>query len=129
MKVIMFIMALMFSFSALAYFNEVECEITIRNQHVKVEIERPFPANAFTKEARLYVTEDGHERLYHTRVMTYRSRGFNDVRYEGTELQLEVNFWPDQRPQQWRTYKGRLISFYLGNSYIHDLDCKFPFSY
>jgi hypothetical protein len=129
MKLIMLMTTLMFSFSALAYLNEVECEKVSRHQQVRVEIERPFPANSMTKEAKLYITQDGYERLYHSRVMTYRSRGFSDVRYEGGGLQLEVNFWPDQRPQQWRTYKGRLISFHLGNRYLHDLDCKFPYSY
>lgn len=126
MKFLISTFVVLFSFSALASWNEVECEGKIDQKTLEVEIEQPFPNSSSFKRATLTIVENGAENSFNYTVHTRMTRGFNDIRYTAAGLDLEVSYWPDQYPRWGRTYKGTLRSSKLNNQYIQGLKCHFP---
>ena len=115
----------MFSASAFANFNEVECDGKSEDKEFTLEVEQPFPYGSYFRRAQLTVTEDGAESSEDYTVTVQAMRGFPTIRYNGAGLRLEVDFWPDQAPRWGRTYRGSLYSSLLGRE-VRNLDCRFP---
>lgn len=105
-------------------FNEVECRGRIENKKIRFEIERPFPEHSFYKDAKLSITEEGNSTWYDFKVTT-QVIGLSRVLYRGNDVQLEIDFWPDQGPQWGRIYRGNLKSSYLGDRAVRNLSCNF----
>ena len=125
MKMSLIMVFLMFSLSALAAFNEVECTGATPGKVITLEIEQPFPADSAFKRGTLTITENGADTTSNFTVSTRVNGGFNEIRYWAGGLTLEVNFWPDQRPRWARKYDSKLRSSDLGNETIK-LTCEFP---
>lgn len=105
-------------------FTEVECEGILADKTIQFEVERPFPQGSYFKDARLEITQEGRTNWYSYQMTTYVSPGFNRVRYQAPGAELEVDFWPDQRPQWGRIYRGELRTREL-NHQMARLNCRF----
>lgn len=128
MKTLLLVASLLLSFSAMAAWNEVECEGRFENKNVSLEVEQPFPNGSYFKRASLTVAENGSEKTEDYTVSSRLIRGFNRIEYTAPGLRLEVDFWPDQRPRWGMRYRGTILSSTLGNK-IQFLDCTFPNAY
>jgi len=123
--VLTFIMIL--SSSAFASFNEVECEVSTATSSLFLEVEQPFPTSSVFKRATLTSTDtSGVETNFNYTLTTRGSRGFNRLTYSGAGLNLEVDLWPDQRPQWGRNYRSTLRATDIGNNEIQNVNCTFP---
>ena len=123
--VLTFIMIL--SSSAFASFNEVECEVSTATSSLFLEVEQPFPTSSVFKRATLTSTDTSGVETYFNYTLTTRgSRGFNRLTYSGAGLNLEVDLWPDQRPQWGRNYRSTLRATDIGNNEIQNVNCIFP---
>jgi hypothetical protein len=125
MKFIAFISMFIFSLSASAAWNELECTGRFEGKHIRLEIEESFPNGSYFKRAELTVLQDGSEQTYHYTV-SRRSMGMNRIDYSSAGLRIEVDLWPDQTPRWGRSYRGSLLSSVLGNKYIRGFNCQFP---
>lgn len=125
MKLIFTIGLMAFSLSSFAFWNEVECDGRVENKTVRIEVERAFPENAYFTRAELTISEAGGRESFDYNV-TRRNYGFNKMEYSTAGFRLEVDYWPDHRPQWGRIYRGELLSSVLGNQYIRSLNCRFP---
>jgi hypothetical protein len=47
--------------------------------------------------------------------------------YQGAGLTVDVELWPDLRPQWGKTYYGRVTAEALGNRTVTGVPCRFPF--
>ncbi|MBY0515611.1 MAG: hypothetical protein K2P81_01795 [Bacteriovoracaceae bacterium] len=119
MKKLMMILALTFSLSAVAGFNDVECMgVTRAGARMVLEVDRGFGGS-----------------MRDARTITYGARGENPVvnnyrifqiRKFGSQLEflgdfgfnLSVNLFPDQQPRWGWTYRSRFG--------MENLDCRFP---
>lgn len=128
MKLIFTIGLMMLSLSSFAFRNEVECDGWTGSKTIRIEVERAFPENAYFTRAEMTVTEAGG-REHHDYNVTRRNFGFNKMEYHTAGFRLEVDYWPDQRPQWGRNYRGELLSSALGNQYVRSLNCRFPNAY
>jgi hypothetical protein len=126
MKMIFTMLIMMSSVSSYAVWNELECDVQVDGKSIRVEVEESFPRGSYFKRAQLVVTENDVEETFDYTVSSRRSNGFNQIRYIGAGLDLEVDFWPDQRPQWGRTYRGTLRSAVFDNQSIQGLSCRFP---
>lgn len=123
MKIFVLLSLLLSSLPSFAYMSEVECVFRSRDTSIMMEVERPFPQGSMTKDARVEIISPRDRRFYNFSVMTYITRGLSKVRYNGGGYELEVDFWPDQRPQWGRTYRGRLMGHPAGHV---GMNCRFP---
>jgi hypothetical protein len=119
MKIIFFVIMALVSFSASAAFTEVECTGQANTGIVNVSVDEGFPPGSF-RRATVSCTNEN-------RAFFVSSRGSfgNRVRYEGAGLQLEVDFWPDTRPQWGRTYRATFDSSDM-NIPFTQMWCRFP---
>ncbi len=119
MKLILASLLIVMSFSVFASLSEVECTGQAHDQPLFVQVDEGFPSGSFR---RAMAQIDNF-----TRYFTVMSRGAfgNRVRYEGANFQLEVDFWPDQRPQWARTYRGTFASSEM-NVPFTQVWCRFP---
>lgn len=126
MKFVILMALSMFSFSAMAFLNEVECEATKNGKTVYLEIEQPFPQGSSFRNANMEVMSDEGDKTFRYNV-TYRrfSGGFNSITYTGAGLRLEVDLWPDSAPRWGRTYRGTISSSDLEERYIQ-AECRYP---
>jgi hypothetical protein len=123
MKPFLVILSFVLSFSAFAAFTEVECSGRDGVNNIVAAVEQGFPHQTIR---RAYVRQEGPTGGQ-VRNFTVMSRGAfgNRVRYEGAGFQLEVDFWPDVRPQWARTYRGTFNSPDL-NIPFSMVWCRFP---
>jgi hypothetical protein len=126
MKSVFLMAIMMLSMSAFAAWNEVECTGQTAGKTFSVDVEQPFPNGSYFKRAQLTVVENGAEQTYDFTVNTRVTPGFSRVTYMSSDIRLEVDFWPDQRPRWGWTYRGTVQSSALGNQYIQGLNCRFP---
>ena len=123
MKSLILLVTFLISIPSFASFNEVECQYRDPRQTIIMEVQEPFPRDAMTKDAVVEVMTQSNRRRFNFQVMTYITRGISRVRYAGGNYELEVDFWPDQRPQWGRTYRGRLQGNGTGSVFMN---CRFP---
>jgi hypothetical protein len=123
MKLIFAALLSLLSLSALAALTEVECTGRDALTTITTAVEEGFPPGSFS---RAYVRVDGPNgsQLRNFTVMSRGSFG-NRVRYEASGLSLEVDFWPDARPQWARTYRGNFSSTEMNIPFTM-LWCRFP---
>jgi hypothetical protein len=127
MKSVVLTFILVISSNAFASFNEVECEVKTATSELFLEVEQPFPANSVFKRATLTSTDaNGVDTSFNYTLTTRGTRGFNTLTYSGAGLNLEVDLWPDQRPQWGRNYRSILRATEVGNSEIRNVNCTFP---
>lgn len=122
MKLILAALMFMLSLSALAAFSEVECSGRDGMNTISVGVEGGFP-QSFRRAYVRQETPTGNE-VTNFNVLSRGSFG-NRVRYEGAGFQLEVDFWPDVRPQWARTYRGT-FSVQNMNIPFTMLWCRYP---
>ncbi len=114
---------MLLSVSAMAAFNEVECQGRMDTSKVEVEVEDW--GNWAAKDATVTVTTDGTRVGKTYSVSTYAPTGFNHVRYSAAGFELDIDFWPDRGPQWGRSYRADFRSQDLGNKTLR-LNCRFP---
>jgi len=120
MKTLLLVLSLSFSFSALAFFNDVECDGNTRGgQRAVIEIERGFGGSM--RGARTIVFGARGTNPVETRYRVYSARRFGSrIEFIGDSgFRLEVDVWPDQAPRWGRTYWAN-----FGN--LSGLRCRFP---
>lgn len=110
------------SFSAFAALSEVECSGRDGANNIVAAVEQGFQQSF----RRAYVRQDSPTGGQ-VRNFSVISRGAfgNRVRYEGAGFELEVDFWPDVRPQWARTYRGTFTSSEMNIPFTM-LWCRFP---
>jgi hypothetical protein len=126
MKLFTLFAALIFSISALAYFNEVECQARHADLELLLEIEQPFPNNAIFRRAIMTITKEGGRRTEYHNVSYRRNPGVNRIQYQGAGLRLEIDLWPDAFPRWGRSYNARIWSAGPGTEYFPFIQCRFP---
>jgi hypothetical protein len=127
MKSLVLTFVLVLSSSAFASFNEVECEVKTAASSLYLEIEQPFPTSSVFKRATLTSTDvNGVDTSYDYTLTSRSPRGFNSLSYSGDGLTLEVDLWPDQRPQWGRNYRSTLKASEIGSNEIQNVSCTFP---
>ncbi len=120
MKIFLILALAIMSLSASAAFLEVECTGQVNGDTLNVGVDEGFGPNSF-RRAQVYRT-NAENRQYS--VIARGSFG-NRVRYEGAGFDLEVDFWPDVRPQWARTYRGNFTSTDMNVPFTM-LWCRFP---
>lgn len=110
------------SFSVSA-FSEVECTGRDGANSLLAAVEEGFPQQTIRRAFVRLETPNGGQ-VRHFNVMSRGAFG-NRVRYEGSGFQLEVDFWPDQRPQWARTYRGTFSSTEINLPFTM-VWCRFP---
>lgn len=122
MKLILLTLGFVMSFSAFAAFSEVECSGRDGVNNIVAAVEEGFQQSFRRAYVRQETPTGGQVRNF-----TVMSRGAfgNRVRYEGAGFQLEVDFWPDVRPQWARTYRGTFSSSDMSIPFTM-LWCRFP---
>jgi hypothetical protein len=123
MKSLSFLFIILFSVSAIAM-TEVECGGRHQGKQIKIEIEGRF-GQGYWRKADLWITDTGvTTRDQHN--LTYRAPwgGLNRHEYNGNDLRLEVDLWPDVAPRWMRTYFGTAYVRKL-NSYVQ-VNCRYP---
>ncbi len=110
------------SSSTFAGFSEVECSGRDGMNNIVAAVEEGFQQSF----RRAYVRQESPTGT-ELRNFTVMSRGAfgSRVRYEGAGFQLEVDFWPDVRPQWARTYRGTFNSQDMNIPFTM-LWCRFP---
>lgn len=126
MKHLMIFVTFMFSFSALAYFNEVECTARNAGQELYLEVEQPFPSNSVFRRAVMTITKDGGRRTEYHNVSPRRTGGLNRIQYMGASLRMEIDLWPDAYPRWGRSYRAQIWSAGPGTEYFPFISCTFP---
>jgi hypothetical protein len=116
----------LFSFSSLAFINEVECEWRQNEKFITADVERPFPANSAFKRMLVNVQNDNASETFSYSVTSRGLNGFNEIQYLGGAVRLVVDLWPDNIPRWGRVYRGTLQSTDIQNSSISGFDCRFP---
>jgi hypothetical protein len=69
---------------------------------------------------------NGDERGFNYFVTSRGSNSFNRVTYFGSGLFLEIDLWPDNRPQWGRNYRSTLRATDIQNPEIQNVNCTFP---
>ncbi len=110
------------SISAFAL-TEVECSGRNGQTSIVLGVEEGFPSQSLRRSfVRAESPVGGQMRNY--TVMARGSFG-NRVRYEAPGFDLEVDFWPDARPQWARTYRGNFSSNEMNIPFTM-MWCRFP---
>lgn len=123
MKYVFAVLIAVSSVTSFAAWNEAECSKRVGTKTIQVEIEESLGSHF--KDARLIIMENGSKETFDYTVTT-RVSGFGEVEYSAPGFTLNVNFWPDQRPQWGMTYNGVLHSAELESQYIQGFRCRFP---
>lgn len=123
MKFIVIALAATLCSSAFAMWTEVECSGQSSAGAVNLAVEEGFGPGSLRNAAVQLKTAEGGE----TKRFTVMSRGAfgNRVRYEAAGFDLEVDFWPDARPQWARTYRGNFTATDMNIPFTM-LWCRFP---
>ena len=122
MKLLLASLLSLFSISAFAL-TEVECSGRSGQASIVLAVEEGFPSQSLR---RAYVRAEspvgGQVRNF-----TVMGRGAfgNRVRFEAPGFDLEVDFWPDMRPQWARTYRGNFSSNEMNIPFTM-MWCRFP---
>lgn len=119
MKLILSALVYLMCLPAFGAWSEVECSGQSEQGPLMVTVEEGFGPTTFR---RALVQLDNVHRNF-----TVMSRGAfgNRVRYEAAGFHLEVDFWPDARPQWARTYRGNFAGTDLNIPFTM-LWCRFP---
>lgn len=126
MKLFLILSLAIFSLTASAAWNEVECSGLDGAKAIRVEVEQAWPNGSYWKQASVTVDEAGAQSRRDYTVTTRYLPGFSRVEYSAGGFRLEVDFWPDQRPRWGWTYRGTFQSDALGNMSYRALNCRFP---
>lgn len=124
MKLVLLSLCLGLSTSAFAVFNEIECNGHLNQKKVTLEVERPFPSGSLWRKSTLTIEENGAIKTFDYDMTMRNNQGPSRVRYESRGFNLQVDLWPDQRPQSGRPYRGVLFAFEL-NGQLSNLNCIF----
>lgn len=123
MKLILATLISLVSMSAFAAFSEVECTGRNGEKNILAVVEQGFGPGSFRRAA-VRVTQPAGGEVRNYNVMSRGAFG-SRVRYEGAGFDLEVDFWPDNRPQWARTYRGNFSSTDLSIPFTM-MWCRFP---
>lgn len=116
-------------FSAMASWNEVECEGKLGAKLVRAEVERELSGGPIFRPAKLIVRDGDMEEIHDYAVTIRRPGGFNQIEYSDFGFRLEVDLSPHTYPRFGWSYKGALFSKVLGGQYLKNLRCRFPNAY
>lgn len=122
MKFLTLSLSLIFSFSALAVFNEVECVGRSGRKNVLLEVER-FTDRPWTI-SHMTIEENGAIKNFDYDMTMRYEQTPSSVRYETGGYTLELDFYPHQRPQWGTIYMGKLFTREIGG-YIRDMRCNY----
>lgn len=120
------VLGLISASSVQANINDFECEFnTDAGQMVELEVERPFGSTSM-RDATMTVSSNDEFEVFNYYVNTRYTRSFNRLRFSGANFDLEVNLWPDQKPQWGRTYRSEFRSWDLedGRNY-YNVSCRY----
>jgi hypothetical protein len=126
MKSLLICFLLLFSISAFAFINEVECEWRKNGKFITADVEMPFPTSSTFKRMLVNAQNDNNTERFYYSVTSRRMNGFNEIQYLGGRVRLIVDLWPDNIPRWGRIYRGTFQSIDLQNSAIPGFDCRFP---
>lgn len=123
MKSLIMMLALT-STSAFASINDFECNFQAQNDtNVLIEVERSY--NPGMKRINLTVTADGtiNRFNYYTPA---RRNNMNRIEYFGAGMNLEIDLWPDNRPQYGRFYTSEFRSYDVDNgTRFYNINCQY----
>lgn len=103
MKMFILSLALLGSVTAQA-FTEVECSGRNGADNIQVVVDSGFGPNSWRNATVVVRNAEGGQ---NHRFSVLARGGFgNRVNYQAAGFDLEVDFWPDARPQWARTYRG-----------------------
>jgi hypothetical protein len=116
MKAFLLSLIVLFSTSAFSAFSEIECSGSQNGKDVRLIVEEAFPQGSTFRKGDLFIQENGSEQRY-SHYFTVRQFGPSYQRvYTDARARLEVDLWPDNRPQWGRTYQSTLDARALGRS-------------
>ena len=110
----------LFSFSAFASFNDVECSGTVRNgDRARVEVERGFGGSMRDARVVIFGARGTNPRVFNYRIFQIRKFGTMLEFVGDSNFRLEVDLFPDQSPRWGRTYRGQMRDMF-------NVSCRFP---
>lgn len=123
MKTLIFLLAFV-STSAFASFNDFECNFQGDNgERIVVEIERSHSPGM--KRINVTVTGNGSVDQFNY-FASARLDNMNRIEYFGGGLDLEIDLWPDHRPQYGRNYRSEFRSFDVNNGRtFYNIYCQY----
>ena len=113
-----------FSASTFAMINDFECNFEGQNgENVKVEVERSL-GQGF-KRVNLSVESENEEDIYDY-YTTAQIDNMNRIQYWGGGMELEIDLWPNRRPQYGRIYRSLFSSLDLNNGHrFYNIYCQY----
>lgn len=125
MKPLFLTLALAFvSQSALASWNEFECESADKDFDLQLDIRTPFPTSSAFRDVEIFYVVEGREENFRGSVTRHHFRS-NRAVYSGSSVRLEIDFWPDQAPRWAREYRSTLRFSKVNNGNDINLKCRF----
>lgn len=123
MKTLSLLIAL-FSTTAFASFNDFECNFQGQNgEQIKVEVERSYSPGM--KRINLTQTTDQSVDRF-TYFTSARIDNMNRIQYWGGGIDLEIDLWPDHRPQYGRFYRSEFRSMDINDGRaFYNIYCQF----
>jgi hypothetical protein len=125
MKIILTLSLYLISSTVFASMNEIECDGTNKTKMINLEVEQPFPSNSVFKRVNLSISDDNTQENFKYTATTSRF-GLRTILYQGADLRLEVDLWPDSEPRWGRNYQAILNSFEINEGSGLYINCQFP---
>jgi hypothetical protein len=123
-----FILLAFISFSAFAM-TEVECTGRYEGQDIRIEIEGRYNVGYF-RDVLVSIVNNGSTTT--TRSSANFRPPYGSLQraiYQGSDLILEVDFWPDSFPRWQKPYFANAFVRKLGSSGANiNVNCRYPFA-
>ncbi len=123
-----FILLAFISYSAMAM-TEIECTGRYQGQDVRIEIDGRYNVGYF-RDVLVSVVNNGSTTTTRSTANFKAPNGsFQRAVYQGSELTLEVDFWPDSAPRWQKPYFANAFIRKLGTNGDHiNVNCRYPFA-
>lgn len=124
MKLLGLLSLVFFIGAAQASFNEYECDFRTRDgRFVNLDIERAFGSSS-QRSAIMSVSLNGRVEVHN--FLVFGRSDFNGPIFSGPDFHLEIDLWPDRRPQHGRYYRAHFRTWSLGDtSNVYTANCRF----
>jgi hypothetical protein len=130
-KLILLTIVSLFSHLSFAYMNDIECEsrFTDQNYDFRINVVRPMSPGPW-RQTEVQTFLNGHlVRTDFFNLTFFNNQGFNNLRFWGQGVDLQIDLWPDRVPQFGRYYSARFSNVsILSNKPFTSIDCRFPWA-
>jgi hypothetical protein len=130
-KLLLLAFFILFSNLSFAYINDIECESRFSDQNYdfRINVIRPMSQGPWRQTEVQTFLKGQLIRTDFFHLTFFNNQGFNNIRFWGQGVDLEIDLWPDRVPQFGRYYSARFSNVtILSNKPFTNIDCRFPWA-